>query len=85
MRVWGVALRGGFTVRCCTQLVKYVKCLPVAMQLPFSKWRPFLKICMSGKTRKILEKLGNLVGEKSTKPVMPLVSYDTDTGISCIT
>ena len=61
-----VAVRGGFTVRCCKELVKYVKCLPVVMQLPNSKQRPFLKIkiFMSGKTRKILEKSGNFVHDK---------------------
>ena len=36
------------------------------MQLPNSRWRPFLKIkiFMSGKTRKIVKYSGNFVGEK---------------------
>ena len=38
-----MGLRGGFTTRCCKELVKYVKCLLVIMQLPNGKWRPFLK------------------------------------------
>ena len=66
-----MAARGGFTIRCCKELVKYVTCLLDVIQLPNSTWRPFLKIkiFMSGKTRKILEKSGNLVCEKkNTNP-----------------
>ena len=39
-----MAVRGGFTIRCCKELVKYVKWLLVEMQLPNNKWMPFLKI-----------------------------------------
>ena len=48
-----MAVRGGFTVRYCKELMKYVKCLLVVIQVPHSKWRPFLKmkIFTSGKTQ----------------------------------
>ena len=38
-----MAVKGGFIIRCCKEFVKYVKCLLFVMQLPNSKWRPFLK------------------------------------------
>ena len=65
-----MAVRGGFTIMWCKELVTYVTCLFVVMQLPNSKWRPFLKIkiFMSGKTRKILEKSGNFGSEKVKGP-----------------
>ena len=65
MAVWGC-----FTIKCCKEHVKYVKCLLVVMQSPNNKWIPFLKIMifMSGKARKILEKSGNFVSEKKYKP-----------------
>ena len=46
------------------------------MQLLNSKWRPFLKIkiFMSGKIRKSLEKSWNFFHEKSTNPVKVLNS-----------
>ena len=51
--------KGRLTVRCCKELVKYVKCLLVAMQLPNSKWGPFLKIkiFMSAKKKKKKKKI----------------------------
>ena len=40
MRFW-MAVRGGFTIRCCKELGKKVKVLLVVMQLPNSKWKLF--------------------------------------------
>ena len=61
-----MAVRGGFTIRCFKELVKYVKYLPVVMQLPNSKWRPFLKIkiFLSRKQEKCWKSQGILLVKK---------------------
>ena len=65
-----MAIRGDLTIRCCKELVKYVKCLHVVMQLPNSKWRPVLKIrylCLE-KQEKIWKSQGILSVKKSMNP-----------------
>ena len=64
--------------------MKCIKCLFV-MQLPNSKWRPFLKIkiFLSGKTRKILEKSGNFVSGKSINSALSAAFVDFSLNDSC--
>ena len=71
MKVFWMAVRAGFTIRCCKELSKYVKCLLVVMKRPNSKWRSFLQIniFLSGKTGKGLEKSGNFVSERSKEMI----------------
>ena len=61
--------RGGFAIKCCREIVKYVKCFLLVMQLPNSKWRPFLKIkrFISGKSKKNSGKVG-ILSVKKYKP-----------------
>ena len=67
-----MAVRLGFTIRCCKELVKYVQCLLVVMQFPNTKWRLFfkIKIFMSGKKQeKFWKSQGILLVKKRTNPV----------------
>ena len=73
-----MAIRGGFTARYCNKH-SLVYIVVFIMQLPSSKWRPYLKKTTKmsvwkkqnksqGKMTEILEKSGNFVGGKMWEP-----------------